>query len=284
MPPLRFPRWFYLLPGLVLILGADPPPAAAPTRDAMEAVTSELSSGDEAAVEQAIEQIHVWLDHRHVSYNLWYKWIPALMQDGKYQEAADLAMEGMLDRPEVAAMTELTTWRTRAFLAMNQPQLALAAARSNYNVCDLNHTQNAIDLVGLCLAACNPGDDEIIRRFRNEQAVASEENQDPGTQPSNPLLAIVIDATPYKAALRKYSVRTVFKDRVSYGNLLLAAGRCGEAEKVYRDLYKLAATQDEMNTAVEGIARSLRAEDGTLGRANAWLAELQRSSAAATQP
>jgi hypothetical protein len=274
-----------LVCGLILSLGADSPPspAAAPTRDAMDDVSSELASGDDGGASQAIAQINAWVDHRHVSYNLWFRWLPAMMADGKYHDAADLAMKGMLARPEVTAMTALTRARARALLALGKPAEALEAARSNYNVCALRDTPGAIDLLGECLAACNPGDDEIIRRLRNQQAMASDQGDSPSTQPANPVLGIAIDATPYKATLRKFSLRTAFKDRVNYGNLLLAAGKCGEAEKVYRELYELAATQEELDTAVEGVARSLRAEDGSLGRANAWLAGLQKTSAA-TQP
>jgi hypothetical protein len=273
--------------GLAMSIGAVAQPISSyPSRDAMDAVTSELSGGDDAAVSQSIQQIHVWINHHHVPYYLWYKWIPALMQDGKYQEVADLSLAGILARPEVIAITELTRWRANALLELGKPQDALQAAKSNYNVCDLDHTPAAIELVGQCLAACHPGDDEIIRRFRNEQAAASSAAAEPSaSQPAPTLLSVRVDAAPYKKAIRTWSARTSFKDRVEYGNLLLVADRCADAEKVFRDLYKTAATQDDLNIAVEGIARSLRAEDGNLARANTWLAALQQGGrSASTNP
>jgi hypothetical protein len=275
---------FVIFGGLAISIGAATRPASSsPSRDAMDAVTSELAGGDDAAVSQALQQIHIWVDHRHVSYYLWYRWMPTLMQDGKYQEMADLSLAGMLARPEVVAVTGLTEWRARALLKLGRPGEALQAAKSHYNVCDLNQTQAAIDLVGLCLAACHPSDDDIIRKFRNEQAMASAAATDPtASQPASTLSSIVIDATVYKKAIRTWSIRKPFKDRVGYGNLLLAADRGADAEMVFRDLYKLAATQDELNTAVEGIARSLRAEDGNLARANAWLAALEQANQPST--
>jgi hypothetical protein len=258
-----------------------------PTKDATDLVLKELTSGDEVAVQQATKQIRLWTDHHHIPFHLWHEWLPALMKEEKYQDVADLALSASLSRPDVAGITGTTEWRARALLALDRPQEALQAAKSNYNVCDMKGTQKAIELVGEALATCHPDDDEIIRRFRNEQAIASGMGTDggPASLPSAMLASVVIDPKPYAKAIKSWSIKTRFTDRASYANLLLAADRCQEAERVYRELYKLAATQQEIDLAVEGIARSLRAEDGTLARANTWLAALQQSSqSAATQP
>jgi hypothetical protein len=59
----------------------------------------------------------------------------------------------------------------------------------------------------------------------------------------------------------------------------LIADKSAEAEALFRELYQSAGTQQDLATATEGLARSLRAEDGTLARANAWLLSLQQASA-----
>jgi len=171
---------------------------------------------------------------------------------------------------------------------MDKPSDALEAAKSYYNVCSYKKTPYAIQLVALCLVKFRPDDADIGRRFRLEQTVGEAPTSSPTdesalpatTEPGNSILkSIAIDEDVYDAAIKDWSSRSVeFSDRVSYANVLLAADHCQDAEKVFRELYHLASTQKELNTAIEGIARSLRAEDGNVARANAWLLSLQQSS------
>jgi hypothetical protein len=229
-----------------------------------------------------------------VSADLWRKWLPALVQAGKHQEVADLALLGVLGRPGADAMAPLLEFRANALLALRTPggQDALAAAKSYYNACDLKLTAKAVDLVALAIARAHPEDLEAARRFKAEQAAAaagggsSGQNAVAGGQTGEGggsiLGGVVIDAGPYAAALAKWAGKTKFNDRASYANLLLAADKGKEAEAAYRELFQLAATQDELAVAAEGIAKALRAQDGNVGRANAWLVAFQRH--AATQP
>jgi len=176
---------------------------------------------------------------------------------------------------------------------------ALQAAKSYYNVCDMKLTGKAVDMLALCLARTHPDDLEIARRFRNEQAASSASPQAtastpsagsgqatavPTTQTSPMLKAIVIDQKIWDDSIKTWAAKTSpVSARAGYGDLLLAADRGADAEKAYREMYQLAATQADLTTAIEGIARSLRAEDGNVGRANAWLVSLQKTSAA-TKP
>ena len=268
-------------------------PTVKPTADTIAEVTREIDSGDAASVAVAEKQIRVWLDHRHIPFDLSRDWLPGLAKAGRQQEVADLALAGLLAGPKLVSVSYLAEWRVRAFLAIDKPQMALRAAKSYFNVCPMDKTEEAIELVALCLVKCHPDDQEIARRFRLEQSMASGTSNPPppadagstlpSSDQSSPILkSVVIDAETYSDALKTAALRTKFFDRAFYGNLLLVADRGVNAEKVFRELYKLAATQEELDLAVEGIARSLRAEDGNLGRANAWLAALQQGSQTAT--
>jgi hypothetical protein len=150
--------------------------------------------------------------------------------------------------------------------------------------------------VALCVAQCHPQDDQIVHRFRKEQFDASNLPSLPSVQDSpsvtkpsdqvsaeTPLLKSVhIDTQSLTAGLQTWSVHhSNFHDRVGYGNLLLVADRSEDAEKLFRELYQSAATEPELITAIEGIARSLRAEDGTVARANVWLLSLKQAARAA---
>jgi hypothetical protein len=54
------------------------------------------------------------------------------------------------------------------------------------------------------------------------------------------------------------------------GDLLLLADRPKEARAAFEKAYTLASDKD-LATASESIARCMRAEDGSIGRANAWV-------------
>jgi len=92
------------------------------------------------------------------------------------------------------------------------------------------------------------------------------------------LKSIVIDPATYEPSIKYLSTRPKFSDRAAYGYLLLEADRGQDGEQVFRELYRLAGSQKELAVAIEGIACSLRAEDGTLSRANAWLSTLQHNN------
>jgi hypothetical protein len=287
MPLLRRPLCF---PAVLLVFAAAAQavktvPTLNPTPDQIAQVTSEVTSSNSKTIDQGEDQIRLWIKQRHVPFNLKHDWLPALMDAGRYQDVADLALAGLLNRTDVTTVASLLELRSRAFLALDKGPQAMEAAKSYYNVCRLSDTQAAIGLVGLCLAKCHPDDDGIALRFRQEQAGASSPSG-PSTQSSErPMLkSVAIDSSPYAQAIKRWSTRTKFSDRAGYANLLLAADNAPDAEKVFRQLAALAATQDEANLAAEGIARSLRAEDGNLARANAWLASLQQSAQPASQP
>src|SRR5271170_1732477 len=155
-----------------------------------------------------------------------------------------------------------------------------------YNVCYMKNTNNAIQLVAQCFAEVHLEDDTIAQRFVNEQNIASGATSDSSTtQPATPMLKTVqIDQSLFADALTKWKTRPVltgdFEDYSAYANLLLIADQPDQAQKIFETLYKQATTQDELNEAIEGIARSMRTQDGNVGRANAWLLSLQKQSGA----
>jgi len=271
---------------------AAPGPAEVPmpTGADMAKPTAEIKSGDPAQVDLALKQIYVWVDGGRPVRNVWVEWVPDLMKAGRNQEAAALALEECIQRPAPEAIVPTMELRVNALLALNQTTDALAAAKQYYNVCDMKLTGGAVALVGQCLARAHPEDADITRRFRGEQvaastlaaaaAVSASPDQAGTTQPSGILSAVVLDEKPWDDAIKTWSTKTEAVDRVGYGNILLVVDRGADAEKVFRDLYQHAATPADKTVAAEGIAKSLRTEDGNLSRANAWLIEYQKQSAA----
>jgi hypothetical protein len=263
--------------------------APAPTQSDIDKVNTGIKSSDKGPQDAAIAQIKDLIASAHPVRNLWVDWIPGLMKDGRNDDAAELALLGSCERPDLNAIVPMMELRVNALLASGKNDDALAAAKSYYNVCDMKLTGKAVDMLALCLARTHPDDLEIARRFRNEQAASSASPQasasaattTPTTQTSPMLKAIVIDQRIWDDSIKTWAAKTSpVSARAGYGDLLLAADRGADAEKAYREMYQLAATQADLTTAIEGIARSLRAEDGNVGRANAWLVSLQKTSVA----
>ncbi|MGD0541827.1 MAG: hypothetical protein ABSB33_09950, partial [Tepidisphaeraceae bacterium] len=223
-----------------------------PSKSEVSAVTDELKSGDASKIDHSLSLIHRWVDGNAVPWELWHDWLPSLMQSGRNQEAADLAFEAVITRPESGTETdyvgEFMKCRMNALLNLGKSDEAQQAAKGYYNVCDLSATPDAIELVGTCLAETHPNDLEIVRRFRSEQSQASAAPAE--AQPQGPttlataapsiLASIHIDTKPYAAALTEWSARrSPFLDRVCYANLLLVTDQSQAAEKIFRELYQL---------------------------------------------
>jgi len=254
-------------------------------------VTTLMKSGDLAKIDQGEAQIRTWLEGHQVIWVLWFDWFPALMKIQRYPDVADIAAQSVNSNPQPDVIASLLEWRIRALLLMNKPAEALESAKSYYNACPWKQTDYAVQLVGLCLSQCNPADQTIGQRFRDGQSAASLSGIAAATQPDRggvgaagrivpgamegiPMLkSITIDSKLYEDGLTEWVTHTRrANERANYANLLLAADRGEEAETIFRDLYGTARTQDQINIAYEGIARALRAEDGNVARANAWLA------------
>jgi len=92
-----------------------------------------------------------------------------------------------------------------------------------------------------------------------------------------------VDGSPYAAAIQQYTGAD-YGSLLSLGDLLLLADRAKEAQPVFERAYAVAGEKD-LAAATESIARCMRAEDGAIGRANAWAAcELSATLRGASHP
>ncbi len=178
----------------------------------------------------------------------------------------------------------------KTLVASGKRELALVAAKSYYNVCKLDNTPKAIDLVVLALA--NPGleqDAAMIRRFRMQQAAgamvpvstvatATSPSSQPATHGENILKSIKVDAAPYQAALENFDlIARDFVTLSAQGNLLLLADQPTEAKTQFEASFELARNSRQTIQAVENIARAIRAENNGVGPANAYILSLRHT-------
>jgi hypothetical protein len=139
----------------------------------------------------------------------------------------------------------------------------------------MNSTGDAISLIGQCLYDGNETHPGIVTQFRREQSDGK--TFDPTKNTSSPRSAVLdgikIDPKPYEEALKAIKGDD-FKSLCARGNLLLLADRATEAKQVFEHAYEL-ADDGQVGAASENIARAIKAEDGTIGRANAWVLSIR---------
>jgi hypothetical protein len=97
---------------------------------------------------------------------------------------------------------------------------------------------------------------------------------------SDVVRGIRVDASPYGAAIKGLyapsgELPVAGPQLWGLGNLLLLADRPGEALKAF-EKYRSGAGSGEMRGANEGVARGMRAEDGTVGRGDGYIEGLSR--------
>lgn len=179
--------------------------------------------------------------------------------------------------------------RVQTLLAAGKPVEALAAAKSLYNVSGMAGTSKALQLVAKCLQAAYPDNHELLQKFREEQvagAVVSATTQ-PTQVKSTVMAGIKVSAPVYEKAFGDQLVPASTDEDYAklrrMGNLLLLLDRPAEARPWFEQAYRVCA-ENQVTGATESLAMVLKAEDGTIGRANAWVTSLRPNKPDAKQP
>ena len=261
------------------------PPADAPksATAVIHELTAQLASPDPKAQAAAVEAVRQRvLSPPRGMIELRTIWFRPLMTGGHYQEILDLAQYGLLTYPnDTKGVEALLTLRIRAQLAARQPTGALADAKRLYNVASMEATADAMLLVAECLVAAHPEEPGIYERLRDEQLAGASTR--PATRPATrtrPMLAdVAVDPEPYLSALHGFPGED-YTSLLARGNLLLLGDRPTSARAIFERLYSI-ARPTELAEASECLARTMKAEDGTIGRANAWVLSIRPKPQAA---
>ena len=226
-----------------------------------------------------------WL---RLAFGLWlavWGWCGAVSA-GEVQDVRIQAAEhGILAVPHsVDDLEYLLGMRIQELRAAGRPEEALVDAKRLFLVSSMAHTGQALKMVERCLkaVAASRGEAgaETQRRFRQEQRTGAAEAAGkevsatlaellarPGAR-SAVLDAIQIPPEPYLTAAAGFD-GTDEASLTARGNLLLLAGRPREAQKVFDALLQGTDAAD-LRGYFENVARTVKAEDGTIGRANAY--------------
>jgi tetratricopeptide (TPR) repeat protein len=284
---------------------ATTPPARPRRPDIWEShrpeILADLKSGDPQTVSAGIAELRDIAakarDHRE-------KPVQMLIDLKRYDDAESVGVDLILqDVPDTNFFGAVERLRAQAFLAQHKYPEALSAARSYYDVASLKDSSEAINLVALALVFGKPDDPTAAKRFKKQQiqwaasaptspasqptasaldpaaltAVSAYSTSQPTPLPTDSLGDPVLPTIPSDSKPFEATAEAIDPDNynafVRKGNLLLLAGHAKEAHGLF-DRAEAIAPDKEAAHAIENVARSIRAESGCVGPANAYI--LQR--------
>ena len=140
---------------------------------------------------------------------------------------------------------------------------------------------NAMVILQRELALAHIGHLSVVWRFRRQEA----KGVNPPAKGHPPyrcgvLLGIKINPRPYAQALKNQTDYS-FNATIRHAAILLLAGHAGKALTLAKAAYAATDNAQRINIATDMIARCFKAQDGTIGRANAFIAAMQGPAAGA---
>jgi hypothetical protein len=263
---------------------ADPQTTKPKTADALDGLAKELNSNSPSDIDKAIDQLK---DVMRTSPQLVINGDdPAIMARlialGRFADIDSLLVLAIQNKAaDAVPLTTFQTARVRNFLRAKQCSRALEEAKANFNITPMAGTSDAILLVIEALHEAYPNDATLADRFKTEQIAGAAETAKPVQQ--TVLKGIKIDGSEY-ADLIKSLTRQDFATLSRRGNLLLLSDRPQEAQQAFEEAYEM-ATDKQLAVASESLARVMRAEDGSIARANAFVLSLRpKAEPVTTQP
>jgi tetratricopeptide (TPR) repeat protein len=198
----------------------------------------------------------------------------------RYAEVEEFANAGSLAvARDTWPVEQLQRFRVRALTAQGKHKEALAAAKGLFNVSGFGSTSHCYQVLIDSLKAARPDDPALVNRFKWQQlALAAEDPKVRAEQSKDlgPLVmdSIEVDGRPFEKAIEARKDAADYEGLYARGNLLLLAGRAREAREVFTRVYDM-APEKELAYAAEGLAKAIKAEHGSVGRANEWVLSIR---------
>ncbi len=240
-------------------------------------IVAELTSGDPDKVQKATDEIDEW--SRSVNSSRRADLFEMFVDTGLYEAAEDRIVQALLKSPASNyAVEHLQKVRAKSLLKQGKAKEALSAAKAYYDVCRFSETKDAIALVATCLSAANPADPSLAKRFKAQQVAGAGPTTQPAADLGAPILASIPPEAPPVVPVADIDARapTTFVGYEAKGNLLLLVGRAADAKAVFDKAYAL-ATDAQKATAIENVARAIRAVHGSVGPANDYVTSVQQA-------
>jgi len=257
-------------------VSADGSLRAAAAKPVHPRIDSAVASGNAAQRAWAIKRIAYLLqapNHYSAPYRLEYGWLPTLLSHQHYKAVAKLALLDILQNPgSTDNVDAVLADRVQALLALGKAKAALRNAKSLFNICTLADTKAALLLVRKSVAAVYRNHPWIVQAFIGQQIAGAKipaDEHEPIIR-CGVLAAVKVNAAAYERKLEQLRGSGNWT-LLEKGNLLLLADQPEKAIKDFRTLAAMAANAKDFLSDENHICRAIKAEDGTIGRANAHL-------------
>jgi tetratricopeptide (TPR) repeat protein len=255
-----------------------------------------LRSPDSNAKEQALDGIAHAMSQspQLVASHLAFRWNKPLLAMGRYEQVAEWSQKETcihLEWPlSQSAMEQLQEARVRALLALHRSDEALSAAKSYYNLVSVARTPAAVELLRKSLAA-DPKFNSMRQVFQAEQKVPTSASTQQVYRGSirSVKKQIKVDPAPYlnaidliKQQLNELQGMAVLNAAMHCGDLFLLADEPDQARQCFDQAYQQTLAHPEAFSyemrahIVDSVARCIRAHDGDLVQASAFLAKATR--------
>jgi hypothetical protein len=256
----------------------------------LKAITAQLSSKTPEQVNAGVQAIREMLQQQPTRAVTGFRgsWGQQLLEAKRYGEVDELAEAMMLASPADSWVLEpMLQLRIRAALNSGRPQQAAKYAKQLYNVCQMTNTTTAMALLAECLNTPPSAANARLNQFRDEQ-LAGATTQPYAKEPaaiyvakaataSATLTGIAVDGEKYLEKARTFTSED-YTSLVARVNLFLLADRPADA-LVYAERGYSMAPEGSLQPASDMMARCMKAADGTIGRANAWLISIRPRAA-----
>ena len=196
----------------------------------------------------------------------------------------ELLPDVLTGKPEdAAAVEDALKLRIALLNGLNRPADALADAKRLFNISTMRRTADAITVLDRQLQLAHPADRAIDEQFRKEQLEGAAASSSGAAVRTSAILAgITTDSAVFEQAL-SHAKGSATPDLIKRTHLLLLAGKAQEAGETAQKALsnaRAARNTNDINTLSELVARCLKAQDGTIGRANAFVAAARAAAPA----
>lgn len=235
-------------------------------------IYKQLRSGDEKQRQAAIDQLRRIVDAQpgQMSRDI-EKWIKPLTEAGFHKEILQLTEEiNLVKAADSGIMSDIQQARVKALLASGEKERALSEAKGAFNVAGWRATVAASRLLAEAMRQTLAVQDlTIIERLAADQEPTGAVGMSIAKPPV--LKLVSVDESPFKSLISTLSTRDDYQSLMARGNLLLLADRGREAQDSFLSALRSPQAKGRRRTAAaEGVLRAMRAQDGSVRRAN-WL-------------
>jgi len=265
---------------------SDPAPAPTPGGSAYWSdIARGLASPDVAAREDAVRKLQTLggTDPNSLGKGI-PQWGQPMLAAGYYDDARKLAELAALRRAlDPAVFESAERYIVIACIAQSNAETskdpkaadwadALVHARMYYNAASLTGTAEAANMLAEILTQTK--DTATAQTFLSQQASA---------QPSDILKAIQCDHSRFEFAVQYLKGRVgphgaSYPSLISQGDYYLIDDQPDQARECFEGACRVAGSKaKQVRDAIEGVARSIRAKDGNVARANALILELRKN-------